>query len=329
MRVAPFLRRIQPALIIIPIVAVAAGLFAGSYSYSLAHPAPHRLAVATVADGGTATRFIAQLDKELGTRLAVTSYTSAHAATGAVDAQRVFAVIRPEGSSNQAVQLEVVPAAGAYVARLLTGAAPQAAKTAGVALTITQSHPLQSSDPQGLAVFYISLAAVVLGFVGAAQLTAHAGALRLGERFAAIGCYAALGALAIVATVDWGLHVIDLPFGESWAILALTMATCGLVFTAFHVLIGPWAILPTWVLLVMLGNPSSGGAVSAPLLPEPMRAVGRWLPPGASVGAQHTAIYFRGHQSATPFLTLAVWATVAATTAWATRNHRLRASAAD
>jgi hypothetical protein len=35
------------------------------------------------------------------------------------------------------------------------------------------------------------------------------------------------------------------------------------------VLIGRRAIVPTWLLFVVLGNSSSGGAVAPPLLPAP------------------------------------------------------------
>jgi hypothetical protein len=47
--------------------------------------------------------------------------------------------------------------------------------------------------------------------------------------------------------------------------------------------------------------------VSWPLLPSALGAIGRWLPPGASVNAQHTAVYFPGHQHVLPFLVLAGW----------------------
>lgn len=319
-RVASASRRYLPALVIILLVSLAAGLFAGSYSHSLARPTPGSLPAGTVADEAVPPGFVSQLDRQIGTRLSLKTYPSPYAAEQAIDTQRVFAVIS-DGGSPRAVVLEVVPAAGASIARLLSGAAPAAARSAHMSLTVRQSHPLQPTDPEGLAIFYITLAAVVVGFVGAIQLNAQAGGLRLGERFIAIGCYAALGAFAIAATVDWALHILSLPFAESWAVLALTMATCGLIFTAFHAALGRWAILPIWLLLVLLGDPNSGGAAATALLPEPMRTLGRWLPPGASISAQRTAIYFYSHQDATPFLILTAWGACAAAAAWGLRRR--------
>jgi hypothetical protein len=89
----------------------------------------------------------------------------------------------------------------------------------------------------------------------------------------------------------------------------------------FNTLFGRWAMLPTWGLMVLLGNPSSGGAVSWPLLPSPLGVIGRWLPPGASVNAQHTAVYFPGHQHAFPFLVLAGWALLSCTVFWLWRHR--------
>lgn len=157
---------------------------------------------------------------------------------------------------------------------------------------------------------------MVVGFVGATQLSVHARTLTPPARTAVTAGYALLGGLAIVAAVDWLLGALELPFPKSWLILALTMFASGMVFTMFNTLVGRWAIIPTWGLMVVVGNPSSGGAVSWPLLPSPLAAIGRWLPPGASVNAQHTAIYFPHHQHVFPFAVLTGWALVSCVVFW-------------
>jgi hypothetical protein len=75
------------------------------------------------------------------------------------------------------------------------------------------------------------------------------------------------------------------------------------------VLLGRWALLPTWLFFVILGNSSSGGAVSPPLLPAPFAFVSQWLPSGATVTALRDAIYFGDYQHVRPLGVLAVWAT--------------------
>ena len=73
-------------------------------------------------------------------------------------------------------------------------------------------------------------------------------------------------------------------------------------------LLGPWAIVPSWLFFVILGNASWGGAVSPALLPEPFAFLSQWLPSGATVSALRNAIYFRDYQLARPLLVLGFWA---------------------
>ncbi|MEU2064330.1 ABC transporter permease [Streptomyces sp. NPDC013455] len=300
-----------PATVLLVILAAAAGLFAGSYTYAMADPTPHRIpaAVTGAHEEPGARRFIDGMEESLGASVELHAYGSRREAVRAVDEQKVFAVVEaPPG--GRAVTLDVSAASGASVAQLLTEAAVKVGEATGTGVSVRDLKPLQKGDPRGLAIFYITLAAVIIGFVGAIQLSVHAKELNPLERIAFTIAYALLGGFTIAAVVDWWLGALTLPFLASWSILALTMFTSGMVFTMFNTLVGRWAMLPTWGLMVLLGNPSSGGAVSWPLLPSPLGAIGRWLPPGASVNAQHTAVYFRGHQHVFPYLVLAGWAVV-------------------
>ncbi|MET9171272.1 ABC transporter permease [Streptomyces misionensis] len=301
---SPFL----PATVLLLLISAAAGLFAGSYTYAMANPTPHSIptAVTGAYDQPPARRFIAGMERALSASLKVHPYDSRAAAVRAVEQQRVFAVVDAPAHGGS-ITLDVSSASGATVAQVLGQAAASVSRATGTPVVLRDLKPLQKGDPRGLAIFYISLAAVVIGFIGAIQLSVHAKALNPMERIAFTAAYALLGGFTIAAVVDWWLHALRLPFMESWLILALTMFTSGMVFTMFNTLFGRWAMLPTWGLMVLLGNPSSGGAVSWPLLPSPLGAIGRWLPPGASVNAQHTAVYFRGDQHAFPFLVLAGW----------------------
>ncbi|MET7935920.1 ABC transporter permease [Streptomyces sp. NPDC005322] len=310
-----------PATVITLIIAAAAGLFAGSYTYAFANPTPHRIPIAVVtADLGRAPEkaFIAGMEKALDASLRLHPYPSYAKARWAIEEQRVFAVLR---TRDHGVRMDISSASGATVAEVLTSAATKVGRAVRVPVTVRDVNPLQRGDPRGLAIFYISLAAVIIGFIGAIQLNVNARGLNPAERIAFTLAYALLGGFTIAAVVDWGLGALDLPFAESWGILALTMFTSGMVFSMFNVLFGRWALIPTWGLMVLLGNPSSGGAVSWPLLPSLLGTIGRWLPNGASVNAQHTAVYFRHHQHAFPFLVLAGWALVSTAVFWIWRHR--------
>ncbi|MFD0314482.1 ABC transporter permease [Streptomyces flavalbus] len=302
---SPFL----PATVLTLIVSAAAGLFAWSYTYAMADPTPRSIpmAVAGRYEQQRGRTFLDGMERALNASVKVRTYATMADARTAVEEQEVFGIfdVRDDG---RAVELQLSSASGASVAQVLAEAAPRVGRETGVAVTLRDVKPLQKGDPRGLAVFYISLAAVIIGFVGAIQLSVHARALNPLERIAFTAAYALLGGLAITTAVDWLLGALELPFPQSWLVLALTMFASGMVFTLFNTLIGRWAMLPTWGPMVLLGNPSSGGAVSWALLPSPLATIGRWLPPGASVNAQHTAVYFPGHQHALPYLVLAGWA---------------------
>ncbi|MFE3517899.1 ABC transporter permease [Streptomyces sp. NPDC059166] len=309
-----------PAVVLVLIVSAAAGLFAGSYTYAMADPTPHRIPAAVVEGPRTsqAAPFVKGMEGALGASLELHRYPDGAAAREALEEQRVFVILR---SAGEGVAMQVAGASGASVAQLLAETGVKVARALDIPLAVKDVKPLGKGDPRGLALFYISLAAVIMGFLGAIQLSVHARALLPLERILFTVAYALLGGFAIAAVVDWGLGALDLPFAQSWMILAFTMFTSGMVFTMFNTLMGRWAMIPTWGVMVLLGNPSSGGAVSWPLLPSLLGHIGRWLPPGASVNAQHTAVYYQGHQYVFPYLVLAAWALVSCTVFWVWRHR--------
>jgi hypothetical protein len=300
------------------LIAAGAGLFAGSYTYAMANPTPRH--IPTAVTGAPVSqlkqeRFVAGMEKALGASLELRHYDNFADARNAVEDQKVFAILDQRGP-GRSPQLFVSSASGASVAQLLAQTAPRVSAREGVPISVHDLNPLQKADPRGLALFYFTLAAVIIGFLGAIQLSVNARRLSPVQLIAFIVAYSLLGGFAIAATVDWLLGALRLPFGESWLILVFTMFTSGMVFMMFNTLFGRWAVVPTWGVLVLLGNPSSGGAVSWPLLPSVLGRIGRWLPPGASVDAQHTAVYFGGHQHVFPFAVLAVWAAVSTAVFW-------------
>ncbi|MCT2589483.1 ABC transporter permease [Streptomyces sp. N2-109] len=311
-----------PAVTVALILAGAAGLFAGSYTYAMADPTPRRIPTAVVGqltEGGEAAKFVAGMEKALGSSLDLRLYRTYAQARDNLEAQRVFAILAQPGDGR--VRLDIASAAGASVAQVLAETAPKVGERAGVRVTVRDVKPLDEGDPRGLALFYISMAAVIVGFVGAIQLSVHASGLNPLERIGFTALYALLGGFVICAVENWLLGSVQLPFVHTWLILALTMFTSGMVFTMFNTLFGRWSMLPTWGLMVILGNPSSGGAVSWPLLPSVLGEIGRLLPPGASVNALHTAVYFAGHQHAQPYLVLAAWALVSCSVFWIWRHR--------
>ena len=138
------------------------------------------------------------------------------------------------------------------------------------------------------------------------KLTRNDG-LKFRDWLAAIAVLAIAGGLVLAVVVDPLIGALHGPFPELWLALAAEVAVAALFCSTMLVLVGRWAIIPTWTLFVILGNTSSGGAVAQPLLPPFYAFVGRFLPPGATVSIVRTAVYFRRDQHLEPFIVQAVW----------------------
>lgn len=154
------------------------------------------------------------------------------------------------------------------------------------------------------------LASTTLGFVTSFQLRANAEPLPLPDWLAFTGGLSVLGGLVLASTAR-GLGV-PVSLWEAWALLTLQMVTASAFAACMALLVGRWSILPTWLLFVVLGNTSSGGAVAPALLPEPFSTPSQVLPSGAAVSALRTAAHFPDVQHVEPVAVLAAWAVATA-----------------
>ena len=152
------------------------------------------------------------------------------------------------------------------------------------------------------------VAATILGFLTVFQVRANAAGLGLRGWTAFVVLFTLATSLTLTLVAGPILHRLALPILESWGILALQVLAVAAFASTMLVLIGRWAIVPTFLLFIVLGNSSSGGAVAPPLLPPPLAIVSEWLPSGATVTAIREAVYFHGDQHVLPFAVLAVWA---------------------
>ena len=119
---------------------------------------------------------------------------------------------------------------------------------------------------------------------------------------------AVVGSLVLTLLVGPVLHRLALPVAETWGLLGLQLITAAAFASAMALAAGRWALVPTWVLFIVLGNTSSGGAVSPPLLPPLFALISQWLPSGATVTALRDAVYFHSYQQVQPVAVSVAWA---------------------
>jgi len=305
------------ALLVAALAIVAGSLFVTSYMLALGDPVPRRINMAVVGSVTSHQDVVNAIEDVADGGVILHPYPSAAAALHAVDEQQVYAAL---DLTQGTPQLYLASAAGASVARVL-----ETASSADPQLRVVDTHPLPPSDPEGLDVFYLVIGATIIGFLTVFQVRANADGLSLPAWTAFVVSLAFAGSLVLTLVVGPVLHHLALPLIESWAILALQMLTVAAFTSTMAVLIGRWAIVPTFLFFMVLGNPSSGGAVSPALLPDPLDTVSQWLPSGATVTGLRDAVYFHSYQHPRPIAVLAVWA-AACLGAMLVVSHRRRTS---
>ena len=286
---------------LIAVLAIVMGcLFVTTYSLALGDPVPHRIHAVLVGNRAAHPRTVGAVERLARGSLLFRRYASVRSALHENDQQNAYAAL---DLTSPRPTLYVASAAGASVARVLEGI-----YAIDPTVRLVDTHPLSPHDPSGVDIFYLMLVATIIGFITIFQVRAMAGDLELRHHISFLLALALAGSLALTF-VDGPL--LDRPAGvfpEEWAILALHLLAVASFASLMAVTIGRWAILPTWLVFVILGNTSSGGAVAPPLLPQPFAFLSQWLPSGATVTSLRDAIYFRDYQHVRPLAVLAVWA---------------------
>ncbi|MFJ3234202.1 ABC transporter permease [Streptomyces sp. NPDC086787] len=182
------------------------------------------------------------------------------------------------------------------------------AKQAKAITKVTTVDVVASSpkDPRGAALSGSVLPLALAGMAAGAVVTL------LGLR-GARAVTALVGAAALVGLVGAGIadSWLGVITGDWWAeaaafglsTLAVSAAVAGLA-----ALVGSAGIGFMSGVVMLIGNPASGASSAPQLLPEPLGAIGQWLPPGAGATLLRSVSYFDGAAATTPALTLTWWA---------------------
>lgn len=310
--------------ILISAIAIAAGsLFVTTYSLALGDPVPRHIPAALIGNTSDNPSAVGAVQRVAKNSLAFRQYPSLRAALHAIDEQNVYAALDLKASRPT---LYVASAAGASVARVL-----EKIYTVEPTFRVIDAHPLAADDPNGVDIFYLMLVTTIIGFITVFQVRAQAPDLEETHHFAFVVLLALVGSLAMTAVDGPLLHRPAATFPEEWGILAVHLLAVASFASLMTILVGRWAILPTWLFFVVLGNASSGGAVSPPLLPQPFAFLSQWLPSGATVTSLRDAIYFQDYQHVRPLAVIGVWAlALFGTWLWVSgRRGALRPSAAN
>ncbi|MBW1603825.1 DUF3533 domain-containing protein [Streptomyces sp. JJ66] len=324
----------RAALLVLGVLALQLA-FIASYVGAFHEPRPDGVPVAVAAPDQVRSQLTDDLDALPDGPLDVTVSTAdAGAARQAVEDRTVDGafVADPRGDTDT---LLVATAAGGALADALTGVFENVAQERNRSLTVEDVVPADAGDARGLTAFYLVVGWCVGGYLCAAILAMSygarpAGLLRALVRLAALAVVAVAAGIGGAAIVEPVLGALTGGLWSLAALGALIVFAVGAVTLALQGLAGVVGIGLAILLVVVLGNPSAGGAYPGPLLPPFWQAIGPFLPPGAGTWATRSIAYFDGADIGGSLLVLAAWAVAgtALTVLAAILRHRRRTRAA-
>ncbi len=313
---------IRKVATVLAIAIVLASSFAAAYTVALGRPLPRNLPVGVIGSAAATAPFVSALNHNPD-EFDVHAFATRGDAIAAINQQRITAAIDATATPPELLLSSASDPSGTRALIQLDQSQP-----GRFILPIVDLHPLPPSDPAGLATFYLVIAATILGFITMFQLRANVKTLTLRRWLLCLAVLAVVGGAALSVVTGPVLGALSTPFPQLWLLTSMQIAVAAAFNSTMLVLIHRWAIIPTWLVFILLGNTSSGGAVSASLLPQPFAFFNHALPSGATVSAIHAATYFPHNQRPLPVIVLGLWLLVCLT-ALVVASRTLRRSPAE
>lgn len=284
-------------------------IFVFVYLTAFHQPVPHRMPVAVVGDSATAARVLDLTDAPSSDEVAGEAYASVTEALDALATRGVFGVV--DASSPTSTTLLYAGANGAAVRADLVSLLSPVTAANGMELTVTDALPLSNGDSGGLSIFYATFGLVLAGFLFGVNSYTAAPRLRLRQRLLSVSLFSVIGGVVIAAiTGSAGFGAIP---GDFFAVALVIALTAGAVATVTMVtlrLAGPVGTPIAVVLMLILGNATSGGVLPPIYLPEWMVPLNTLLPVGAGVRALQGVAYFSGAGVLSGLIVTVAWIVV-------------------
>ncbi|MBR7838080.1 hypothetical protein KDL01_32705 [Actinospica durhamensis] len=288
--------------------------FVLSYVGALHSPKLQNAPITVVsADPQATQQLVAQLSQASGGAVTPSAGTTEAAARDAV-ADRSTAAAFVYNVTGSQDTLIVASAAGSAQASAIEKLFIELEVQSDRTLSVDDVVPAGAEDFDGLSAFYLVVGWSVTGYLIASILGLSAGT-RPANLTRAVIRLVALALCGLVAGLIGTLlvqeHVLGALGGEFWPMVAtgaLLVFGVGAITMALEIAFGIVGIGLAVLLVVVLGNPSAGGAFPRAMLPPFWRAIGAFLPPGAGTDAVRSIAYFGGERSGYPLLILGGYA---------------------
>ncbi|PTR30248.1 hypothetical protein C8K36_10296 [Rhodococcus sp. OK519] len=275
-------------------------------------PAPQDMPVTVVAaNTEQAEQAVGGLDRNMPGLFDLRASDSVDEARAQVEDRTVVAAYVLPSADNPSATLITNQAAGVSQHQVVTQVFGQVAAGQQVPMSSETVASLDGGDTMGTVSLYVAMGWIMSGFM-IIVVAANAAPMVMGLRkllpvlagwavFMSVVVWLIAG--PIVGAVDG--HFLPLVGTGIVAIIATALFT-----TVFVRLMGLLAVLPVVAILMFLGVPASGGALSIYMEPALFRFLHDILPMPAAVESVRSILYFGGDTVGSHLLTFVIWGAV-------------------
>jgi hypothetical protein len=271
------------------------------------------------------------VQEALGDSISIHPESSGFAADRALRSQHVVGVLTQKRGNG--LYLEVAGANGISTTNAVKDLVSSYAHSAGKTVTVNDVVPLTSYDRMGLASFYVAFGVTLSGFALSQSLLGQSRLSRVRHRFTVMAGFSVAAGTVAAALAGPILGAVPAPFFPLALTLALLAAAAAFATNLLSAYFGPLGVPVATLVLLTVGNATSGATVGADLLPGLAHAISGVLPPGAAVRAITAMSYFETASTLSQLLILFAWVLGSALLIWghsaylAAKGQRGRAEA--
>jgi hypothetical protein len=277
--------------------------FVWLFAAALHQPKPHGLRVGFVGPATIGQRVAAGVEANAPGAFVLSDYSSEDKVRAAIQERDISGALVVGGEPK----ILVASAGGQSASAAISGAFSEVARALGQSAAAEDVRPLPGSDSRGLVPFFLVLGVTVSAFIFYLNLFGSKGAPASPlPRIASLLAFSILdGLLAAVAVCT--VLGFDSTFWSLAGVCMLLALAAGSATAACCSLFGKAGLGIAGLILILLGNASSGSVVGAAFLPQPFRWLSPVLPAGSGLEAVRSALYFGGSGAGWRLATLALW----------------------
>jgi hypothetical protein len=304
-------------------------LFASVFVGVLHHPVLHHAPVAVAGRSPLAQ----VVSGHGGGTIRLAAEPDAGAARAALRGGQVNAAVIA-GPTGETLLIQTAASPG--TASVLTKEFSAAAAALRTPLRVVDLAPLPASDATGTSLFFLVIAWMLGGYVGATALALVLGGMRspglrqAGIRLGLLAGYAVISGLLGALLIGPAMGVVP-GYSLSLAGIGMLLTFAAAAATAgLQAALGMPGTLIAIIAMVVFGDPTAGGSIATALLARPWNVIGQGLPPSAALSAARGVVYLGGANLTGPLAVLATYAAggtllTLAATAWPRHRPTSRA----